>query len=629
MQPVGRRHAVCILALCVLAALLTAVGGVTPASRAHAAVAPCTVDPLLVNSCRPWFGTTANGYPAPVGSDKLSQMQHAEQRAGRQVDVAHTYHAAGDTALSPTDLYYANRPGTMLFTNWKPTENWSLGDGSDAGVNGQIDQMAASIRSLGDTRIFLTVFHEPENDLTVPPAGCTGLTVKGTAGTALQYQAMWANVRARFDAAGVDNVVWVMDYMNYAPYNCIVDAVYPGDDLVDWVVFNAYQHNDSNVSFSANVSNMYNLLTANSSTSHDYLSKPWGIVEWGINKSTQASAYAYYASAQQTVEAGTFPKLKLFMNFDNTDFATGDGSYRVRFGADGLADQAEQDAFNRFANSPALSGTWTFADVVAPTAPTGVSGALANGVPRLSWSAATDDVAVASYTVLRDGTAVGTTSDVSWTDQGATEGRSYQYTVRAVDGAGNSSEDSAPVVVTVPAPADTTAPTAPTGLAASLSNGQPRLTWSAASDNVGVAAYDVLRAGVVVASTTSRIYTDTTAPQGRSSTYTVRARDARGNTGPASTPVTIAVPDRTAPTAVTGLAATRSRTSVRLTWGRASDNVAVTRYYVYRGTTRVQTLASTSTTATVNGLSSGSRYTFRVAAVDAAGNVGPAVPVTA
>lgn len=49
-----------------------------------------------------------------------------------------------------------------------------------------------------------------------------------------------------------------------------------------------------------------------------------------------------------------------------------------------------------------------------------------------------------------------------------------------------------------PPPADTTAPSVPTGLAATaVSSGQINLTWTASTDNVGVQGYRIYRNGVL------------------------------------------------------------------------------------------------------------------------------------
>ena len=69
----------------------------------------------------------------------------------------------------------------------------------------------------------------------------------------------------------------------------------------------------------------------------------------------------------------------------------------------------------------------------------------------LSWAASTDDHGVASYQVLRDGTAVGTSTTTSFTDSTVSPSSTYSYTVKAVDTAGQSSPASPATSVTTPA----------------------------------------------------------------------------------------------------------------------------------------------------------------------------------
>src|SRR3712207_5360696 len=88
---------------------------------------------------------------------------------------------------------------------------------------------------------------------------------------------------------------------------------------------------------------------------------------------------------------------------------------------------------------------------------------------------------------------------------------------------------------------DTQAPSAPFTLtAADEVDGHVDLSWSKASDNVGVVAYRIERNGVLL-TTVGQLtgYTDTTAQVGAKYAYTVRAVDASGNTsGPSpSAPV--------------------------------------------------------------------------------------------
>ncbi|WP_162529654.1 glycosyl hydrolase [Nocardioides caldifontis] len=338
-----------------------------PAPRAEATGTPsptptpmtgCTVDERLVNSCRPWFGATANRYPQAEKWNKTAQLRYFERRTGRRLDVAHNYHPAGENSLDDTDRYFASRPDTLMLVNWQPTLDWSRADGSDPEVNAGIDEMGRSIKSLGRTRIMLALFHEPENDVSEAPSCPKGTPINGESGTPEEYRTMWRTVHERFDALGVDNVVWVMNYMGYPAYNCMIDALYPGDDLVDWILFNAYAQGHAPESFEAEVRNMYDLLTRRSGPRHDYLSKPWGLAEWGIYDSSQEAAYLYYEQAREAVEADTFPQLKLFAVFDSVDPHTLDGSYRVAYGRDGTRDRREQRAFNRFAQSWRLNGPW-------------------------------------------------------------------------------------------------------------------------------------------------------------------------------------------------------------------------------------------------------------------------------
>lgn len=77
--------------------------------------------------------------------------------------------------------------------------------------------------------------------------------------------------------------------------------------------------------------------------------------------------------------------------------------------------------------------------------------------------------------------------------------------------------------------------------------------------------------------------------------------------------------DRTAPTVPSGLTATASSSSqIDLSWKASSDSVGVKGYKVYRGSTQVATVSSTSYSST--GLSPSTSYQFSVAAYDAAGN---------
>ncbi|WP_347404768.1 discoidin domain-containing protein [Micromonospora sp. WMMD1102] len=86
---------------------------------------------------------------------------------------------------------------------------------------------------------------------------------------------------------------------------------------------------------------------------------------------------------------------------------------------------------------------------------------------------------------------------------------------------------------------DSQAPSAPTNLAYTQpASGQIRLTWNAASDNVGVTGYDVYANGTLRANVGNVLtYTDSQ-PASATVSYQVRARDAAGNVSANSNTVT-------------------------------------------------------------------------------------------
>ena len=95
-------------------------------------------------------------------------------------------------------------------------------------------------------------------------------------------------------------------------------------------------------------------------------------------------------------------------------------------------------------------------DSTAPSTPTGLTAtAQSSSQINLSWSAATDNVAVAGYRVYRNGTQVATSTGTTYSNTGLTAGTAYSYTVAAYDTAGNVSPQSASVNATT-LPAGTT-----------------------------------------------------------------------------------------------------------------------------------------------------------------------------
>ncbi|WP_027346817.1 DUF4832 domain-containing protein [Hamadaea tsunoensis] len=175
-----------------------------------------------------------------------------------------------------------------------------------------------------------------------------------------------------------------------------------------------------------------------------------------------------------------------------------------------------------------------------------------------------------------------------------------------------------------PCPGDCDPPSTPTLSSPSHTTTAVSLSWTASTDNVGVTGYDLYRNGTKITTVTGLTFTDSgLAPGGYA--YTVRAKDAAGNVSAVSNTVTVNVgcTDCAAPSTPTGLTSpNQTASTIGLSWTASTDNVGVTGYRVYRGSTLAGTVAATTFTDT--GLTASTAYAYTVVAVDAAGNASAA-----
>jgi hypothetical protein len=222
-------------------------------------------------------------------------------------------------------------------------------------------------------------------------------------------------------------------------------------------------------------------------------------------------------------------------------------------------------------------------DTRPPSRP-GTLSAVASGTDvALAWTPAGDDFGIASYSVARGGVAIGSTTALGFSDSGLTPGATVAYAVTATDTSGN---------VGLP---DTVPPSAPAAVTASIGrDGLVRISWAAATDNIGVVAYRVLRDGTLLARQVGTSYVDTTPRSGPGATltYSVVAVDVAGNTGPPG----IARPLRSVLLRPLGasrlkVAHARGGALVRVT-GVLSDARAVCRFRLGRGAWHACTVAS-------------------------------------
>jgi len=151
------------------------------------------------------------------------------------------------------------------------------------------------------------------------------------------------------------------------------------------------------------------------------------------------------------------------------------------------------------------------------------------------------------------------------------------------------------------------------------------LAWTAPTPtSFPIAGYQVLRAGATPLEVAGTSTTVTGLAPNTTYSFTVKAKDTRGNLSAATAPVSVTTlnpaDDTTPPTVPGSLHSTgKTSTSVSLAWNASTDASGIAGYDVFRGTTLATSV--TGTTATVTGLSPLTAYTFTVKARDTFDNV--------
>jgi chitodextrinase len=242
----------------------------------------------------------------------------------------------------------------------------------------------------------------------------------------------------------------------------------------------------------------------------------------------------------------------------------------------------------------------------------------------LNWAASTDNVGVSGYQVFDASTLVTTVTNPSHVLTGV-PGQNFNCTVKAFDAANNFSGASNAAAIAIPPvqpPVDTTDPTQPTGLAASLNGTLISLVWNAATDNIGVTGYQIFNASSLLGTATATAYS-LTGTVGQTYDFTVKAFDAANNISVASNaaPLTVGTPpppptDTMPPTTPTGLSFNMTGSTVNLNWTASTDDVGVTQYKIFEQ----GVLAGSSTTTSYSKIiPDGSTRGFSVLAEDASG----------
>ena len=273
-------------------------------------------------------------------------------------------------------------------------------------------------------------------------------------------------------------------------------------------------------------------------------------------------------------------------------------------------------------------------DTVAPTVPGNVT---ADGITQtgatITWEASTDNVAVTGYNVYVGETKVNATpvTVTTYNLTGLSAGTEYAVTVTAVDAAGNESAKSKAATFTTSEAEeekDTEAPTAPTEVKATeVTETTAKVTWSEATDNVGVVGYNVYLNEVKENETpvTATEYVLNNLKENAGYTVRVSAVDAAGNESAKSEAATFTTlesekPAPEKPSAPTNVKVSEiTHTTAIVTWEPAAERAMAPGYNVYLDDKKQNELPIEGTEYKLTGLKVGTRYNVAVTVVDVDG----------
>ncbi|MGD6991091.1 cell wall-binding repeat-containing protein [Sutcliffiella horikoshii] len=249
---------------------------------------------------------------------------------------------------------------------------------------------------------------------------------------------------------------------------------------------------------------------------------------------------------------------------------------------------------------------------------------------QLSWSGATDEMAVKSYHIYMNGSLHDTVNfyevNEYWnyiTVDDLTFG-DYQFKIEAEDFEGNVTKDGPELSFSIQ---DTKRPEFPNESKLTIvkeTETSVKVEWPQATDNVGIKNYQVFQDGTRVATlkNSETNYTFTELQPGVEYTLEVRAFDTFGNWVGLPKLEVITVDSKVPVWPAQSQLAVKmlSDNSLELSWPQATDNIAVTNYAVYQNGQLLTTLKSDKTSFKVNELLYEKTYNFYVVAFDQSGN---------
>jgi hypothetical protein len=297
----------------------TALGGPRPAGPGApgAGSGPCRTGEKLVPTCGVLWGVAPGAFTDQRGARALAAF---EEKTRRHQDIYHAYHR-GVKQLFPTkaEIAIARQPGRerILFLNWKPAgASWAAIAKGDPATDAFLDRLAAHINRTFPEQFFFAVHHEAEDNVREKA---------GSGYTAEDYSRMYRHVVQRLRARGVDNLVTVLVHMAYVPHTSQrwFDAMYPGDDVVDWIGFDTYAYSDPGYGH-GDFAELLNRRSESKPTWPGFYNwsvrkhpdKPLMVAEWGVWSSAKNPGHKAEFYREVGRQIGRFPNIRAMVHFD-------------------------------------------------------------------------------------------------------------------------------------------------------------------------------------------------------------------------------------------------------------------------------------------------------------------------
>lgn len=253
-----------------------------------------------------YFGTY---FPASV-PDRKAAILGLESQIGRQLAIDHVYYRWDAPFPTSYDDWTISQ-GRMLFLSWTSRLSTTGAASWNDIVSGRwdrlIDQRARAIKALG-VPVLLGFGHEPSDLIGAPPS---------RSGDIGGYRNAWRYIRARFDAARVDNVSWVWTLTAFAFESGDSLEFYPGDDVVDWVGVDGYVNIDCDW-LSVPWSSWTGLFGSAEEFAEDH-NKPLVVAEFGLREDPADPERKGKWLAAAAAEIAGMPHLKAVVSFNSQE----------------------------------------------------------------------------------------------------------------------------------------------------------------------------------------------------------------------------------------------------------------------------------------------------------------------